>query len=254
MYNYNVKNPTTGDEIGEFDDPKYVKLYKQFVAQGSGSLREAIDVGIALEELDIADLKSSLLVPPPGEDITRILEDLLDGSYQHLEQYTAYAHMLDTGDMDMSHMNHEMSQGLNQDMAQSAMGHAVPVSGGSNSLGATTPKHDMSMGHGPHAGAAGAAGPEVTGHGPHVAGSATAAVMPHDMPMNHGPHVAATTATTTTTTPAAVRPDVGGHGPHGPGMEDQVMEEMHHNDMAHMNHGDMDHTMVVNHNGHIRRP
>jgi len=52
MVDYGVKSPLPiGDEVGVFPDEKYNKMYKSFVDQGKATLREALDVGIAVEQV-----------------------------------------------------------------------------------------------------------------------------------------------------------------------------------------------------------
>ena len=83
---YGLADPAAGNGIGEFTDPKFATLYEQLVAQGMQSLEEALKVGVAIEELDIADIKS-LLIDVEHDDIRRVYENLLAGSYNHLRAF-----------------------------------------------------------------------------------------------------------------------------------------------------------------------
>ena len=87
---YDVADPTVGDPVGEFDDPVFQAMYDDMVAQGSESLDEAAQVGIAIEELDIADLQAAIDAGQPA-DIERVFTNLLNGSQRHLAAFTALA-------------------------------------------------------------------------------------------------------------------------------------------------------------------
>lgn len=65
-------------------------MYDDMVAQGSESLNEAAQVGIAIEELDIADLQAAIDAGQPA-DIERVFSNLLNGSQRHLAAFTALA-------------------------------------------------------------------------------------------------------------------------------------------------------------------
>lgn len=87
---YGVTDPTVSDAVGEFDDPVFQKMYDDMVEQGSTSLEAAAQVGIAIEELDIADLQAAIDVGQPA-DIERVFTNLLNGSQRHLAAFTALA-------------------------------------------------------------------------------------------------------------------------------------------------------------------
>lgn len=80
---YSVPDPLTTDSVGVFPDPQFQLLYDQYIQQGSQSLNEALLVGKAIEELDIADLTSQLtFVDNP--DIIRVYQNLKAASENHL--------------------------------------------------------------------------------------------------------------------------------------------------------------------------
>lgn len=87
---YGVADPTVGDEVGEFDDPVFQAMYDDMVAQGSASLADAAQVGITIEEVDIADLQDALDAGQPA-DIERVFTNLLNGSTKHLAAFTTLA-------------------------------------------------------------------------------------------------------------------------------------------------------------------
>ncbi len=76
-------------EVGVFTDQKLQTLYNQLIAQGSQSLNEAYKVGVAIEELDIADLKTDLAtLDPKDTDVKATMENLLRGSENHLRAFS----------------------------------------------------------------------------------------------------------------------------------------------------------------------
>lgn len=87
---YDVTDPTVGDAVGEFDDPVFQTMYDDMVADGSQSLEAAANVGVAIEEIDIADLQEALDAGQPA-DIERVFTNLLNGSERHLAAFTSLA-------------------------------------------------------------------------------------------------------------------------------------------------------------------
>lgn len=84
---YSIPDPLTSDEVGVFPDATFQALYDQYIAQGSVSLNDALLVGVAIEELDIADLDNQLtnVVTNPG--IIRLYTNLKTGSVSHLAAF-----------------------------------------------------------------------------------------------------------------------------------------------------------------------
>jgi len=84
---YNIPDPLTSDEVGVFPDETFQSLYNLYIAQGSATLYEALLVGVAIEELDIADLDDQLtnVVTNPG--ITKLYTNLKTGSVSHLAAF-----------------------------------------------------------------------------------------------------------------------------------------------------------------------
>lgn len=88
---YALIDPASGNDVGVFTDPQIQNLYNELCAKGALSLVDALEVGVIIEELDIADLEK-LLLETTKRDITRVYENLLAGSYNHL---AAFESMLD---------------------------------------------------------------------------------------------------------------------------------------------------------------
>jgi hypothetical protein len=84
---YNYFNPTTTRASGVFRDAELQKLYNNLTAQGSASVAAAMQVGIAIEELDISDLKKMMATPAPA-DVKYAWDLLLKGSENHLAAFS----------------------------------------------------------------------------------------------------------------------------------------------------------------------
>lgn len=83
---YNIPDPVVDDTVGKYKDQKFVDLYNQLVSEGDKSLKEAIRVGIKIEELDIKDL-DEYLAQTKNEDIIVVYEKLKMGSLNHLNAF-----------------------------------------------------------------------------------------------------------------------------------------------------------------------
>jgi hypothetical protein len=84
---YGIKDPTIGKAVGKFNNASLAALYKKLIADGSVSLVAALNVGIAVEEKDIADIKMILKTKLP-DDVKYVLDRLIAGSYNHLAAFT----------------------------------------------------------------------------------------------------------------------------------------------------------------------
>ena len=84
---YNFYNPTTVRKAGEFRDASLQSLYKDLIAKGKVGVIEAFQVGVAIETLDINDLKEMLQDSMPA-DMKYALDRLLAGSKNHLSAFT----------------------------------------------------------------------------------------------------------------------------------------------------------------------
>jgi len=82
---YLIEDPIIVDEIGVFPVLDFQELYDSYISESESSTQEAIEVGIAIEELIIADLEY-LLTITDNTDILKIYEKLLDSSKNHLLQ------------------------------------------------------------------------------------------------------------------------------------------------------------------------
>lgn len=82
---YGVTDPRSS-EVGVFADPELQALYDQLIAQGSVSKQAAMEVGVLIEETDIADIDEMLAVITEP-DIVSVLQSLRSGSENHLAAF-----------------------------------------------------------------------------------------------------------------------------------------------------------------------
>lgn len=91
---YGLTNPVS-DQAGVFTNDTLQALYTELTAKGSQTLTDALLVGGAIEEIDIRDLKSDL-EDVTHSDITQVFNNLMSGSYNHLQAF-ANEYELQTG-------------------------------------------------------------------------------------------------------------------------------------------------------------
>lgn len=82
---YSLTDPAAGNAAGVFTDAGLQSLYTTLVEQGSTTLVDALTVGAAIEDLDIADLQSLATTTP---DIQLVYDNLEKGSRNHLRAFT----------------------------------------------------------------------------------------------------------------------------------------------------------------------
>ena len=87
---YGIADPSAGLESGSYAFPELQSLYDEWLTEGSESLDAAYQVGIELEQRDIADLEA-LIEETDQTDVRMVLERLLAGSQHHLSAYTMAA-------------------------------------------------------------------------------------------------------------------------------------------------------------------
>ncbi len=74
-------------DVGEFQNEELQSLYDTLMEQGSQSLEDALNVGVAIDETDIADLENYLQDDTLNPSIKVVYQYLDDGSYNHLEAF-----------------------------------------------------------------------------------------------------------------------------------------------------------------------
>ena len=83
---YGLVDPVADDTLGIYTNPDFAVLYEQFVTDGSESLEAALNVGVYIEELDIADLDQAL-EETSMRSVRRVFQNLLNGSHSHLDAF-----------------------------------------------------------------------------------------------------------------------------------------------------------------------
>ena len=81
---YSLSDPAKG--IGEFSNDTLQELYSDLVGRGSTSIKDALKVGAAIEEIDIIDLEERS-AETEREDILLVYANLRQGSENHLRAF-----------------------------------------------------------------------------------------------------------------------------------------------------------------------
>ena len=82
------KIPVPKLKAGEFSDKELKVLYDKLIQQGKTSEKEALKVGILIEDKDIADLKEKIKNSP--DDIKFVYSNLLKGSENHKKAFSKW--------------------------------------------------------------------------------------------------------------------------------------------------------------------
>jgi hypothetical protein len=85
LVSYGIADPRSS-EIGVFTNPDLQALYNTLIAQGSVSEQAAMEVGVFIEETDIADL-DAMMATISEQDVLTVLESLRSGSVNHLAAF-----------------------------------------------------------------------------------------------------------------------------------------------------------------------
>jgi hypothetical protein len=86
LENYGIWNPTLNRKPGVFFNKELAALYKTLITKGQLSALDAIEVGIIIEEKDIADL-TAMETLITQEDIQFVVNYLKAGSINHLAAF-----------------------------------------------------------------------------------------------------------------------------------------------------------------------
>lgn len=90
LQRYSVSDPAAGAKAGVYTDANVQKLYDAWKAQGLTSVKAAYQVGVALEQRDIADLQR-LQTATTNTDLDRLYANLEAASKHHQAAFTAAA-------------------------------------------------------------------------------------------------------------------------------------------------------------------
>jgi len=82
---FGIDDPASS-ESGEYNNPELQALYDSLYTAGSESLVSGLQVGAAVEEIDILDLEE-LIEQTNNEDIILVFDNLLRGSRNHLRAF-----------------------------------------------------------------------------------------------------------------------------------------------------------------------
>ena len=72
---------------GSFVNEDIQALYSELYTKRTLSLTSALEVGVEIEKTDIGDIQSMLPPETDKADIIRVLNNLLEGSYNHLDAF-----------------------------------------------------------------------------------------------------------------------------------------------------------------------
>ncbi|QQS02026.1 MAG: DUF2202 domain-containing protein [Austwickia sp.] len=86
LQRYGLADPSAGKTAGTYAFPEIQKLYDDWFSRGKVSVQAAAQVGVELEQRDIADLQKLAAQPAP-DDIKAVYANLLQGSQNHLAAF-----------------------------------------------------------------------------------------------------------------------------------------------------------------------
>ena len=86
---YGIEIPADDQPVGVFDLTEMGELYSYFVDLEDDSLISALQVGIAIENMDIENLREALNTEGMPKDAIRVLNNLLNASLNHFDAFTA---------------------------------------------------------------------------------------------------------------------------------------------------------------------
>lgn len=85
---YGVADPAAGNGPGVYEDEEIQALYGTLMEKGVLSKKDALEVGVIIEETDIADLDEAI-ASTTHTDIRNVYTNLRTGSYNHLAAFTS---------------------------------------------------------------------------------------------------------------------------------------------------------------------
>ena len=83
---YELDDTVVKSELGIFTNDGLQDEYDRLLEKGETGLTYALEVGVEIEEMDIADIER-MLEETDKADIQRVLSNLLDGSHNHLDAF-----------------------------------------------------------------------------------------------------------------------------------------------------------------------
>ncbi len=86
---YRIADPAAGNDFGVFYNGALQALYNELIEYGSGSLAQAIEVGMIIEKTDIEDLTQGKAAST-HKDIITVYNNLYEGSLRHLDAFNSH--------------------------------------------------------------------------------------------------------------------------------------------------------------------
>lgn len=83
---YGIADPAAGTAPGVFVSEKLTALYNELIAKGELSIKDALEVGVLIEKVDIADLEQALK-DTLKTDLKQLYGNLLTASLNHQEAF-----------------------------------------------------------------------------------------------------------------------------------------------------------------------
>jgi hypothetical protein len=83
---YELDDAVVNNGPGIFSNGDIQTLYDDLLKKGRGNLTSALEVGVEIEEMDIGDIET-MQEETDKADIKRVLSNLLNGSYNHLDAF-----------------------------------------------------------------------------------------------------------------------------------------------------------------------
>lgn len=84
---YGIQDPIQNDTIGSFTNEKLKNLYVELLTQWQKSISDWMQVGIAIETLDINDLETYMQNIEKESDVYQVYKNLLQWSKNHLNAF-----------------------------------------------------------------------------------------------------------------------------------------------------------------------
>lgn len=107
---YGINDPAAGNAAGVFTNTDLQQLYDDLVVQGEVSEVAALEVGIVIELVDIADLELTF-ANTSRANIIRVYNNLLRGSQNHLSAFTNNLELLGGGSSGGNQSGNSLSPG-----------------------------------------------------------------------------------------------------------------------------------------------
>lgn len=89
--NYGLEDPAMDHKPGVFKDEGLQELYDVLTEKGKSSYKDAVMVGLIIEDLDIYDLEMALENEVNKKDIAEVYKFLLMGSKNHMKAFNFHA-------------------------------------------------------------------------------------------------------------------------------------------------------------------